>query len=116
MLISESTLYSVPDDIAHLFIPQITVDFNVYNYAFQHRCSTIHTTRLQLWLDGYPSELELDLIDSLENGIVIPSDLHKVYSDSVPSNHRSAVEAHVLVTQKLAKEIRLNRVAGPFKF
>ncbi|MCP3933052.1 MAG: hypothetical protein GY705_28610 [Bacteroidetes bacterium] len=59
--------------------------------------------------------MALDLIDSLDKGIVIPSDLHKVYSEVVPSNHRSALEAHVLVTQKLSKEIMLNRVVGPFE-
>ena len=73
----------------------------------------INVNRLTTFLEGYPSSKKAPLISGLTWGFRICSTLSSRPSSSY-TNHRSALQNQAIVMDKLAQEIKLDRIAGPF--
>ena len=77
-----------------------------------HLPTPIKLDKLAHWLQGYEKSKYRFLLHGFKNGFCIKS--FKQASNSFPKNLKSAQQYPNIVSQKIAKEVKLGRIAGPF--
>ena len=77
-----------------------------------HLPTPIKLDKLAHWLQGYEKSKYRFLLHGFKNGFCIKS--FKQASNSFPKNLKSALQYPNIVSQKIAKEVKLGRIAGPF--
>ncbi len=89
---------------------------NVYDNAANFRICPMNVRRCRKIFAGY-DQTRLDVIlDSIEFGVKLQSNIVSITKPVVEFyNHKSALEHSDLVSAKLEKELKQNRIAGPFK-
>ena len=95
-----------------LFKPLL--DVSIYDLESQNVYSPLKLESFIAWLHGYDSTRKQKLLDSMANGVRIPST--KVANDDEYElyNHFSALQHCDFVRDKIQSEIECHRVAGPF--
>ena len=76
--------------------------------------SRLQTNRLAAYLIGYDRQLSDTLITGFSIGFRIPSSIENTFT-STYQNHKSALQNPLAVSQKIHKELKLGRIAGPFQ-
>ena len=71
--------------------------------------------RLAAYLDGYDPVLKTKVLNNIKDGVSLNCSLIDDNLHSDIYNHPSAIENRTAVSEKLAKELSQNRIAGPFK-
>ena len=90
------------------------LDVSIYDLESQTAYSPLKLESFIVWLHGYDFARKQNLLDSIANGVRIPST--KVANDDEYElyNHFSALQHADFVREKIQSEISCNRVAGPF--
>ena len=76
--------------------------------------TVVNKHRLDSFLAGYSKTLRDNLVQGFTTGFLIPSS-YVPEETSTYTNHRSALDHPLIVSAKIDKELRLGRIAGPFK-
>ncbi|MCP3927716.1 MAG: hypothetical protein GY705_01280, partial [Bacteroidetes bacterium] len=85
-----------------------------YVWAFNRNACPINVYRFKMYLTKYDSELYNDVVDIVQNSVHIPSSKVVDSSCPIPPNQKSTKEYEILVDDMLMKELKANRIAGPF--
>ena len=90
------------------------VDVSIYDLEAKSAYSPLKLESFIAWLHGYDTSRKQKLLDSIANGVRIPST--KVADDTECEffNHFSALQHADFVREKIQSEIACHRVAGPF--
>ena len=76
--------------------------------------SSVNPRALRKLLDGYDSSLASYLVAGFTSGFRLGCSTIPPLDGSIPKNHRSACERPDVVSKKIAKELKLGRIMGPF--
>ena len=95
----------------NLYIPLA----DVYEDAALINPTPIRWHRMVVYLHGYNEKLKQKVLESVSTGVRLESTLIDDGKHDKIYNHPSAIENSNFVTKKLAQELELNRIAGPFQ-
>ncbi|MCP3930883.1 MAG: hypothetical protein GY705_17490, partial [Bacteroidetes bacterium] len=94
-----------PDDLAEAYI-----------WAYNINASPIIVHRFKAYLKGYDKSLYDEVVDIVQNGAHIPSEIDFDESQPIPPNQKSTIEYEPLVNEMILKELAEKRIAGPFLY
>ena len=75
----------------------------------------LNVLRFKAYIQGYRSPYPQDLVKGFSEGFRLQSTLSSDPQKQQYTNHRSALEKKDIVQAKLRKELRLQRISGPFE-
>ncbi len=92
-----------------------TIEYaKIYDVVAENRICPMNVQRCRKLFDGY-DKLRLDnVVNNIEFGVKLHSSLVESCRDNDFYNHKSALDNHELVSEKIKKEVSLGRIAGPF--
>ncbi len=86
----------------------------VYLDAYNDNACPIIIHRFKSYLQGYSSHLYDEVVDIVQNGAHIPSEIVFIPNTPVPQNQKSTIEYKEKVNEMILKELSSRRIAGPF--